>query len=188
MKKNEKVLIGVLVLILIVYAVVIYVLPRVQKKDYAGAEANSGYSSGKVEEGNTPKELQRMVMINGELYYDTGEESKSLRCGVMDGKITSNVPRTEAPKENNQANFEGDYGYQYGNLDTIEIKIDDKWMIFRANGKTFSGIIKEVKDNTIYVEPNQGESERMSADLLMIGVDKTESSNYKARTRRKNYI
>lgn len=31
-----------------------------------------------------------MVMVNGELYIDTGHESTvEARCGVMDGEITS---------------------------------------------------------------------------------------------------
>lgn len=70
--------------------------------------------------------------MNGKLYYDTGKTSDSLRCGMLDGKITSNVENTKIPMIDNQANFEGEYGYQYGNGNTIEIAIDDKWYIFKA--------------------------------------------------------
>lgn len=67
---------------------------------------------GEVEDTDHNVENSRpMVMINGELYYDTGRESNFLgRCGVMDGKILSSVDGTEIPKEDNQSNFGNGYG------------------------------------------------------------------------------
>ena len=39
-----------------------------------------------------------MVMVNGELYIDTGHESTvEAHCGVMDGEITSEVDGSEKP-------------------------------------------------------------------------------------------
>lgn len=77
--------------------------------------------------------LERIIMVNGKLYYDTGKESTfEVRCGTMDGKITSNVNLNEIPTENNQSNFEGNYGYQYGTENTIEVNINDKWYIFET--------------------------------------------------------
>ncbi len=87
--------------------------------------------------GNTDnnEELGRIVMVNGKLYYDTGKESTfELRCGTMDGKISSSVGQNEIPREDNQANFEGDYGYQYGRENTIEVSIDGKWCVFETKG------------------------------------------------------
>ncbi len=55
---------------------------------------------GGVSEDETPPserddkyDLIPMVMVDGELYYDTGRESsiKDRRCGTMDGEITSTV-------------------------------------------------------------------------------------------------
>ena len=75
-----------------------------------------------------------MVKIGGEFYYDTGRTSDALRCGVMDGKITSSVDGTEIPSEDNQSNF-GCYGYQWGSeKNTVEVNIDDKWVIFEKRG------------------------------------------------------
>lgn len=74
-----------------------------------------------------------MVMIDDTLYLDTGEESTlTVRCGMMDGEITSAVDASEIPSENGQSNFGSGYGWQYGEGDTIEILIDEKWMVFEA--------------------------------------------------------
>ena len=72
-----------------------------------------------------------MVRVNGKLYYDTGRESgETGRCGTMDGEITSTVDGTEIPMEDDQSNFGSGFGYQYGKDDTIEIYMNEKWMIF----------------------------------------------------------
>ena len=58
-------------------------------------------------------DLIPMVMVNGELYIDTGHESTvEARCGVMDGEITSEVDGSEKPTKDNQSNFGTGYGYQ----------------------------------------------------------------------------
>lgn len=72
-----------------------------------------------------------MVMVDGKLYYDTGKTSGvEGRCGMMDGEITSSVDSTEIPAEEGQSNFGTGFGYQYGADDTIEILIDEKWIVF----------------------------------------------------------
>ncbi|MCI5774644.1 MAG: hypothetical protein MR210_08790 [Erysipelotrichaceae bacterium] len=72
-----------------------------------------------------------MVMVNGKLYYDTGIESTiEGRCGLMDGKITSSVDGTETPIEDNQSNFGTGFEYQYGADNTIEIFMNEKWIVF----------------------------------------------------------
>ena len=77
-------------------------------------------------------DLIPMVMVNDELYLDTGYESKmEVRCGMMDGEITSTVEGNQKPTEDNQSNFGTGYGYQYGSTEgTIEIYMNDKWWIF----------------------------------------------------------
>ena len=78
------------------------------------------------------------VMVNGELYFSTGEESTvSGRCGNMDGTITSTVDGSAYPTEDNQSNFGGGAGYQYGSVeDTIEVYMADesgekRWIVFQ---------------------------------------------------------
>ena len=72
------------------------------------------------------------VMVNGELYIDTGHESTvEARCGVMDGEITSEVDGSEKPTKDNQSNFGTGYGYQYGSQEgIIEINMNEKWWVF----------------------------------------------------------
>ena len=78
-----------------------------------------------------------MVMVDGKLYYDTGEESNmDARCGVMDGEITSSVDGSEIPSEDNQSNFGTGFGYQYGDNDTLEICMNGKWIIFAQRDGT----------------------------------------------------
>ena len=78
-----------------------------------------------------------MVRVNNKLYYDTGRESTlSGRCGIMDGEITSTVDGTEIPMEDNQSNFGSGFGYQYGADDTIEIYMNEKWIVFEYREKS----------------------------------------------------
>lgn len=85
-----------------------------------------------LEEAIVGNDLIPMVMVNGELYMDTGHESTvEARCGMMDGEITSTVDRTEEPTKDNESNFGIGYGYQYGSQEgLIEIYMNDKWFVF----------------------------------------------------------
>lgn len=97
------------------------------------AQLGEVYNIKIVEQVGTDNKWDRIptVMINGKLYYDTGAESTlDGRCGNMDGEITSTVDGSEIPTENNQSNFGAGFGYQYGADDTIEIYMNEKWMIF----------------------------------------------------------
>lgn len=73
-----------------------------------------------------------MIMVQGKLYYDSDEVSTEVRCGNMDGEITSTAD-TE-PTKDNQSNFGMGYGYQYGADDTIQVNIDNSWHIFIPYG------------------------------------------------------
>lgn len=86
----------------------------------------------KVVKEAEPSDLIPMVRVNGELYLDMGHESTvEVRCGVMDGEITSTVDANETPSEDNQSNFGTGYGYQYGPQDgIIEIYRNKKWWVF----------------------------------------------------------
>lgn len=76
-------------------------------------------------------DLHPMVMVNGELYYDTGRESDLTgRCGVMDGEITSEVDGTQVPAEDNQSNFGSGYGYQFVDENSIDVYVNEKWIRF----------------------------------------------------------
>lgn len=93
---------------------------------YGGTAYYSFYATDKINTDVIP-----MVMVNGELYYDTGKESEiDGRCGLMDGEITSSVDGSEIPAEDNQSNFGTGYEYQIGTEGRIEIYINNKWLVF----------------------------------------------------------
>lgn len=97
-----------------------------QTVDLSSGELPSGLEQEEIIWDTIP-----MVMVNGKLYYDTGEESTvDGRCGTPDGEITSTVDGSEVPEEDNQSNFGTGFTYQYGSDDTLEIFMNDKWVIF----------------------------------------------------------
>lgn len=74
------------------------------------------------------------VMVRGHLYKSTGRESEATaRCGNMDGEIKSAVDASEKPKKENESNFGTGYGYQYTDKDTIEVLIDQQWIVFEKS-------------------------------------------------------
>ena len=82
----------------------------------------------------TPADLPPLVMVDGQLYQDTGRESTLTgRCGVLDGEITSAVSSQKVPRKDDQSNFGTGFGYQLGaEPDTIEIYLNETWMVFEA--------------------------------------------------------
>lgn len=84
------------------------------------------------------EEPKRVIMVHDQFFYDTGKESSIVgRCGVMDGKIVSHVSASELPTKNNEANFEGDYEYQVVDANTIELLIDNHWIVFKTLDSDF---------------------------------------------------
>lgn len=72
-----------------------------------------------------------MVMVGDRYYYDTGRVITRTGTNTdTDGEIVSAVNVWERPQENNQSNFGAGYCYRYGEGDTIEVCIDEKWAVF----------------------------------------------------------
>ena len=89
-------------------------------------------------------------MIDGKLYYNTGEESAvDGRCGVMDGEIASSVGAEQTPMENDQSNFGTGYGYQRMSEDTVELLMDDRWIVFESVEKGRRQFIAAVETGKI---------------------------------------
>lgn len=96
------------------------------------------------------------VMVDGIVYKDTGYADSMIKCGTMDGEITSSV-NGQLPSENNQSNFGTGYGYQRSVEGQVVVVIDDEWRIFRdinidddsipEQVKNFNAEVKEVKDD-----------------------------------------
>lgn len=106
------------------------------------------------EEDNKKEEnFGRVIMVNDKLYYDTGKKSNFVHtCGTMDGYIMSNVSSNTLPTKNNEANFEGKYGYQYGESNTIELYIDNEWYVFKLREEVsiVPTLDDKISDNTIW--------------------------------------
>lgn len=182
MNKSIKIIIVIWTLVVIVLAAVVY------------AANNKEVSTGNnvcVEDNNASnieeKEPDRIIMVNGKLYYDTGKESTiDLRCGTMDGKINSHVEKTKIPTIDNQSNFNGEYGYQYGMENTIEVFIDDKWYVFEAKEESdqysFYGKVIETHQKYMIVEPNEVENIRKSADKIEVSLGENNDAIYPVGT------
>lgn len=79
------------------------------------------------------QEIQKeLIKVHGDLYYSTEKESEmTVRCGTMDGTITSYVDENKIPQVDDQSNFGKDYGYQIGqNENEIEVNKDGHWIVF----------------------------------------------------------
>lgn len=72
------------------------------------------------------------IMVDGELYLTTGGRSHlSTHPVEFDGYVTSQVPGWELPTENDQANFDSGFGYNFGQVKgTIEIYYNDDWWLY----------------------------------------------------------
>lgn len=170
MKKNEKIMIGILSLILVVIiGISIFNKVKIKNQDIWIDKNNPVSNNETNNSGDIPKEVGKIIKVRGMLYYDTGEFSENVpRCGTMDGNITSTVAEGQIPTEDNQANFEGVKGYQYARENTIEIPTDEGWRIFKAETYSFCGTIKQVEQNLFFVEPDEGEEIRQSGDKIII--------------------
>ncbi len=104
------------------------------------------------------EEVPNAVMVDGRLYYATGRQSELTgRCGVMDGEITAQVDADQLPTEDGQSNFCTGVGYQFMGENTIELALEEGWMVFEA--------ASEDEDN-IYFHGRQYTKAALSEDTL----------------------
>ncbi len=106
-------------------------------------------------------DLIPMVMIDGELYLDTGYKKYDERSH-SDGIITSQVKSTEKPAENNQSNFGTGHPYRFGETEgTVEIGVDSKWLIFateEVRQELQFGNKYNVESNSAYADASEPDS------------------------------
>ena len=75
----------------------------------------------------------RAVFVRDKLYISTETESTiEGRCGNMDGEIISSVPENEMPSKNGESNFGTGYSYQVTGVNTVDVFIGDKIIVFRC--------------------------------------------------------
>ena len=115
-------------------------------------------------------DLRPMLMVDGNLYLDTGKESSiRARCGVMDGEVTSTVDASEVPTKNNQSNFGVDFGYQFVSNNCIDVYMNEKWIRFEKEYSSENPIelVMFVKDYT-----------STGATLVFAHTDSLSSNNF----------
>lgn len=82
-----------------------------------------------------------MVMVDGNLYYDTGKESTGTEENeTVDGEIASTVDGSEIPTENDQSNFGEGFAYRHIADGTLEIFMNEKWIVFEHRTETGSQV------------------------------------------------
>ncbi len=120
-------------LILVVFCIVL--LCSCDSKEASPNETEKAREEVEVTKKDSQEEekwdLPPMIMVDGELYQDSGKIQESRKCGTHDGEITSSVDASEKPSENNQSNFGEGYGYQFYGEDEVHVHIDNKWCIFK---------------------------------------------------------
>lgn len=75
--------------------------------------------------------LPPMVKVKGIIYKNTGYENAMVKCGTADGEIKTSVEATKEPERDDESNFGKGYEYQSWEDGYINVKIDNKWMLFK---------------------------------------------------------
>lgn len=80
-----------------------------------------------------------MIMVNGELFLDTGKEVPvEIDESAIIGEISSSVDQSEKPTEEGQTNF-GNIGAKYAHFeDNIVVLINNEWVLFEKEVSTKS--------------------------------------------------
>lgn len=80
------------------------------------------------------KTEEKILMVNGKLYYGTEEKGPMGDAGCIGGKIVSSVASDQVPTQEGQSNF-GGVGNSYTKVDGedgIMVFVDDEWTWFYA--------------------------------------------------------
>lgn len=78
--------------------------------------------------------LPPMVKVKGIIYKNTGYQNAMVTCGTADGEIKTTVEATKEPERDDESNFGKGYEYQSWEDGYINVKIDNKWMLFKDLG------------------------------------------------------
>lgn len=90
-----------------------------------------------------------MIMVNGELYLDTGRQmSVEIDESAIIGEIRSSVDQSEKPTEDGQTNF-GNIGAKYAYFeDNIVVLLNNEWVLFEREimSKSYDKISAYLKE------------------------------------------
>lgn len=132
-----------------------------------------------IETPNTPNALVPAVMYNGEIYYTTGEQIPAeVDESAIVGEITSVVPLSQWPNENEQANF-GDVGASLAvTSEGFLVMVNNEWTIFeKQRNQQNIPTLAEISQMK-YEEVNEVLSGRTINELRDAWGDPIESNEY----------
>ncbi len=97
---------------------------------------------------NAITDLRPMIMVNGELYLDTGKQIPvEIDESAIIGEVRSSVNQSEKPTEEGQTNF-GNIGSKYAHFeDNIVVLINNEWVLFEKETTDYA---EEDHENTNY--------------------------------------
>lgn len=84
-----------------------------------------------------------MVQIDGVLYLQTGRVNELLKCGVLDGEISSSTAQNQIPVKDDQSNFGVGFGYQIGKEGMVEVSMNGQWHVF-ASEEIFAELVLDL--------------------------------------------
>lgn len=79
----------------------------------------------------TPSAMPPQVKVRGQIYQDTGYVNSAVTCGTVSGKIVSSVDGGKSPEKDDESNFGVGFGYQRWDPGYLNVRKDDKWLLFQ---------------------------------------------------------
>lgn len=122
--------------------------------------------------------LPPMVKVKGIIYKNTGYQNAMVTCGTADGEIKTSVESTKEPERDDESNFGKGYEYQSWEDGYINVKIDNKWMLFKDLGLKdnedeilkwvghFTGKVVSVEEDSIMVQATEIDDEFFFKKIL----------------------
>lgn len=100
-----------------------------QRIAYGGGDKKPGKGGdGNKVDYNYPP----MVKVAGVVYLDTGYENGMATCGTADGEIRTTVDGTKKPSNDDESNFGKGYSYQIWDKGYINVRVNNRWILFKA--------------------------------------------------------
>lgn len=94
-----------------------------------GAENKPGVDG---DEKKAERNYPPMVKVAGVVYKDTSYENAMVTCGTADGEIKTTVDGTKKPANDDESNFGKGYGYQIWDEGYLNVRVNDRWVLFKA--------------------------------------------------------
>lgn len=104
-----------------------------------------------------------MIKVAGVVYVDTGYENAMVTCGTADGEIKNAVDGTKMPVGDDESNFGTGYGYQLWEKGYINVRLNNRWILFKDlnlkdDGRIpkwvahFTGKVMKAEEDSLLVE------------------------------------